>query len=93
MYNVYNTNGSLIASNVGLFEAVETILTYDGHEFLIRDGVLYATPYSRNSRGYCGLRQTMVGSSAYNPERDIYEQIASNPNYWRGCYLEYALAA
>lgn len=69
LYTVIDQHsGDVIDSSLTALEAMEVILTDDGHEWEIRpeaDGHgyrLWASAYSRNSTAYSGLTQSVVYS-------------------------------
>ena len=78
-YTVLNNNGDVIDSGLNAVEAMDVILTDDGHEWEIRpeaDGEgfrLWTTTHSRNSTGYEGLTASTVYSLNADEEAAMQE--------------------
>jgi hypothetical protein len=72
LYTVTSAAGDVIDSGLTAVEAMNVILTDDGHEYEIRPEVdgdgyrLWTSTYSRNSTAYNGLRQSVIYSLASN---------------------------
>ena len=89
-YTVYNPSGGMEAeTGMSLADAANKMLTYDGHEWEIReeDGAfnLYTSQFSRNSP--CGggdLVDTVISSYAADravAETEIFERVISE-DWW-----------
>lgn len=81
-YTVTDLNGNVLDSGLTAVEAMDVILTADGHEYEIRheaDGEgyrLWTSTHSRTSTAYSGLRQSVVYSLAAD-EATAEQEIAA----------------
>lgn len=91
-YTVLNHHGTEQVGGVGLAEAAQTVLGYDGHEYDIRRSdtgwELWTSSFSRASAAYNGLTRSTIYSLEDDrdaAERDIWTKVIHHADWFCGC--------